>query len=1370
MRWLVTLLLLALVVAGGAYLLARDRVLTAVGLPVPAAAGPAESLALLDQYLKPDAVTALRVGPADKPLLDVRKAAGKWTQPGNWPLRESEVTAVVAALAGIRTRFAVEPLGDDPAKFGLAPGQTPVEVQATSGDKVLALKFGRPPADPGTPDFARPAYLRVDDRPEVVRLGADLLPLLTRPADVYRRRQLVTDADRVKVGDGARVPLLGDAYTAVTVSRTDGPGYTLKRLAPNPAPRRDADRPAGEAAVPVNDLAAAWLLEYDAGGVGPTVAAPVKDRPDPAKLKAVLAGVPDLWADRFPENPKDTGLDAPSRTVTLTRADGRSLVVQVGNVSRSVSKTEPAPPPQFGAPPTPPKTTTEEYRFARLKDNPLVFELRADKLTDLFADPADLRDDKLARFGSDDVTALTVARKGEPPLTLSRKRGNKDAEVEADKADRWLIGDKPAETSKVTELLDALARLEAKKDDRLDGLDAAKLAEQGITPDSTKLTLTVQAKPAEGDPQPPARTVTLLVGKDDAAKKKLAVRVDGVERVSLVDDAPLKLIDRPAFAYRGRRLFEVGDAKLETVTVTKDGGPAFALGGGPKWTLTQPLATPADEAKAGQLAGDLGRLEAVEFVDDAPKPEDVDAKYGLAKPKYTVALGFAGKPQTLEVGKPREGKQESFARLAGGGNVFSVPKSLVDALDAGAVGLLPLQLWSVPAESVTAVEVARADGERYTLKQPGDGWKLTGPFEAAAAFAEVQPLLAAVATVKAEKADSLTVEPRHGFDAPAVKLAITHKDGDKTAEKTLKIGAPTAPGATTRFARFDGPVFVVPDTILTEADKPALGRLTKNVLALDPDKLARVVVAGPAGATTLVKGKHGWAAEGAKFAVDAPTVTALVNTAARPPVARLVGYGPAVKWADLGLEQPEYTVTLTTAGDKPETHSLKVGKADAKGERPVRADDGPAAGVLLPRAADSLAKSTLDLADRTLLSFDPARLTQLTVATPAHLLNLARTPVGWELTPPNQHPADAAIVGELADRLAALRATKVAAFDPKDLAQYGLDVPAAELTVVAGDKPLSLAVGGSVGDDPADARYAAVIVPGKPVTVGVLPADLANRLLADPLAFRDRALAPKLAAADKLVLKRGDRTATFEKTDGVWKLTAPASADAESADLDDLVTALGDLRADELAADAPDDLGRFGLAEPAATLTLFAGGQEKLLLLVGVAGRDGKRVYAKVAGGPLVGLLDPATSDKVRGEFRKRQVFADLDPAKAEVLTVSTERGTFSLRKQGAGWGPDVDAAAVTDFLAALASLKVERFAADGDADPKLFGLDTPGRVVVVAMKGAGPKTLQLGGPVGGSDGKRVYARLPDRPGVFELGEAATATLTKERPAFAAKK
>ena len=81
MRWLVTLLLLALVVVGGVWLAARDRVRTAVGVPDPSpAAAPAESFAVLDQYLRPEKVQKLEVkAPGHPPLTLTRNPDGSWS-------------------------------------------------------------------------------------------------------------------------------------------------------------------------------------------------------------------------------------------------------------------------------------------------------------------------------------------------------------------------------------------------------------------------------------------------------------------------------------------------------------------------------------------------------------------------------------------------------------------------------------------------------------------------------------------------------------------------------------------------------------------------------------------------------------------------------------------------------------------------------------------------------------------------------------------------------------------------------------------------------------------------------------------------------------------------------------------------------------------------------------------------------------------------------------------------------------------------------------------------------------------------------------------------------------------------------------------
>lgn len=1436
MRWFITLMLIGLVAAGVFWLAAGDRVLTAVGVrPAEAPTSASPSLTSIDQYLQPEKILRLQVGPPEQPTLTLsRNADGTWSQPGNWPLRETEVAELISAITTLRTRFAVIPLPNTSAEtlktYGLDPSQKPidvkVDVRTDAGSKGLTMRFGRPEVSADSA-FVRPCYVRVDDLSEVVKLGPDIYPVLARSPEVYRRRQLFPDAERVKLTGAepppnpmqpapppqtGRVAIPGNLLGSLTVERTDAMGtgekptptkYTLSRTAPNPEPRRDPDRNGGEPSISANRLAQSWVLDLPEGDKST-----IRDRIDPVRLKGILTAIPDLWVESFVNKPEAaTGLDKPSRTVTVTRTNGKAVVLLVGNVSRTVNRTEDRPPPPpFGAPPPPPKVTIEEYRYARLKDNDLVFEIRSDKLGDLFADPQELRDSALARYEAGDVTELTVAVKGKPPVKLVRKKGNKDAVRDDDRQDRWYVGDLLAESSKVTELLDQLSRLEAKgKNQLIDLPNPAKLKELDLEP-PTVVTVVVQPKVAEGESALPARTITYQVGKDDVEKKKLAVRVAGWERVNLVDDAVAKLIDRPTLAYRGRRLFDTAELTLESVAVLKDGVASMTLAPrtrpapeiGKVWAIKAPLTTDADETKAAQLTGDLSRLEVVEYIDDSPKPEDLEKKFGLTKPRFTINLTFTGpgaKPQQLQIGANREGKPEAYARLNGTGSVFTVSKTLVDSLDAGAVALLPLQLWATTTDRVTAVEVKRPQGnwETYKLTQAGAQWQLSGPFSATASFAEVQPLLAAAASLKAEKYESLTDDPKYGLDKPMLKLTISTKESkpgpagqppvESVTTRMLLIGNLTAPGAMTRYARLDGAnspaIFVIPDALAKEADKPALAWLDRTLLSVDPAQVNKVQITGtaPDQAVTLNKDDKGtWTAEGSAFTVDTPIVMALVGTAARPPVVRLAGYGPGVKWADYGLEPPALTLTLTVkGGDKPATHTLKLGKTEPNGERYVRIDDGPAVGVLAPRAGEMLARSKLDFADRTLLTFDPATLAGIVRVQGPETLELSQNGTNWDIVKPTKQKADRLGLEDLAEQLSRLRAVRVAAFNPPDLDKpYGLKTPAAKVTLkLTGTPPEQvLAIGNPV--DPAKPngdRFALIEGVKGGSTVGVLPAGLVRRLLGEPTTFRDRTLA-RFIDADKLTLVRGDRTVTFAKVNGTWKMTSPVAVDAEQADLDELVNALAGLRADELVADKPADLKRFGLDTPEAKWTVSSGDRDVLTLLIGAKEKDGPRVYARLDKGDLVALLDPTLSQRVLGEYRKRAIFPDVDASQLESLVITAGSGNFLLQKGPEGWkdpakpAETFDPAKVTETLATLAGLKAERFVADKDAKLALYGLEKPSRVIVFAPKGGGAKTLHIGGPVGSSGGKQVYARLPDQPTVFILSEADTAKLTRDRAGY----
>jgi hypothetical protein len=1442
-------------------------------VPPPTETPDLGTAAVLETELMPSHLKRIELRPrpdADLLVLDAAKP-GQWMMPGNWPLRQGEVEELVARLGDLRSRFRPVPLPADAdlKPFGLADGQSPASVllQTTDG-KTFRLRFGRPEVSRIDDPFATPTYVRLDDRAEVLRLGPDLMDLLRRPREDYQRRQLFPQTERVKLADApppppGRTPQSPEGVAVLPVAQSvtvHGPAgtYQLDRVQPV------LTGEPSDAGLPTDRLGDAWRLR-----------APVTDRADPAKLRTALAVVPELWVERFVASgdklprretafdaeelvhdpigwsadlvtaitdlvrlgPAEaaradrwllrwTGLQRPKRSVQVS-VGGEPVTLEIGKVARvNVIKGPPPPPPAnpFQPPPPPTPDVREEFRFAKLADNPQVFEVRSDRLGDLFVPPAELRDPVLVRFRPTDARRLEIGH-GSERIVLER----------GDKEDQWRLVEPIkalADGPKVTDLLTKLAGLRAEGADVIDpkGDDLKRL---GFEPKSTasvtlSYRLEVPGQPRKGeDDRRPTRTVAFTFGKhedkksengkpDDSEaallsredrKAKLYVRTSDRPRVNAVeddvtkDDALSKLVVRPALAYRGRRLFDFLPTQVGEVAVQR-GGEQYQLRQAKPgdWSLAiGPLSgLSVDAGKAGQLADELSRLEVAEYVTDKPEPKEL-ADFGLSPPALTATVRFYDPnrpPRTVLVGKQRPGKADYFAKLPDSPGVFAVPAGVHTALDQTALAYRPLQLWQSSPEELVAVKVERRGGESYELKHAGPAWRIEGPFSAPADRAELDPLLTAVAAARAEryeanKADDLK---RYGLDQPTLRLTVTapERKPDGTAgaarDHTLLIGSPAVPEVSGHFAKLAdaGGVFVVGAGV-TAADKPALDLLDRRLLGSDdafgPPELQGFQTAnGPGGPVKLTRAGPAWTVElaGAAVPADREAAAALQRRFGRLTAVRFAAYGDKVDWGRYGLNPPAQTLTVTLAapGGAPAAHTLALGKPveDVPGDRYARLDNGPGVAVLAAGVVAELTRPALDYADRTLLKFDGSELTRLHRKGTVGELELTRAAEGWKLAKPLALPADQPTMEDLADRLGSLRAQKVVAWGASDLKPFGLDQPAATIELQAGPTTKVLKLG-KPADDPASGdRYA--LVEGSPA-VGVLPGALAKRLVAEPIQFRDHTLVGVRAEIDKAQLERGDRKATFTKTDDLWKMTEPLAADAEQADLDAFVNRLAKLRADEFVADKPPDLKPYGLDRPEVRWRLSAGGKEVLGLLVGdrekTPGPAGPRRYAKLATGELVFLLDPATTARVEGEYRKRSLSPTIDASQVETLAVNGSGGSFVLRKTGPTWevqgmpGRAVNAERVNETLAALANLKVERFVLDKGADYKLFGLE-PAKGTVVATSRSGVFTLQTGNREGNGPG--VYARVPEpgRSDVFTLSAADAAKINRELTAYAAGK
>ncbi len=1361
-----TLVLVLLAAAGATLLLLKLPLPSWVGLgsPPPARTGDTvASAALKDISTAP--INHIEIKSGERQVVLDRGADGEWTMPGRWPARRAEADALAKTLGDLHSRFEPSrPAGEPPdlGKFGLDKPALTVTVRA--GDKDHKLEFGE--ATPGKDEnsFERPTWLRIDGGLEVLRLAPGLVAALDRPADYYQQRRL---------------------FPAERVAKQEGSAEKVERLAAKSLDVEDKRKEGGTGPYALLRAGDGWDLSK-----------PVRDRTDPERLGNVLGAVPDIWAEQFVPRPfKDLaeyGLKDPEQTLTVTRPGGGTVTLLIGKLSPTVRERKiPAPAPQPGMPfQPPPMTVKEEYRYAKLRDNDQIFEIKVDRLKDVFVPAKELRDTKLARFKPEDARRLEVKYAGQDVVLV------KDKDKDAWRLESPIKAD--AETTKVTELLDKLSSADVHDADMIDSADAKAYGfDDPAKVGSIKLT--VEEEKGEGAARKKeTRTLSFALGKDDPAAKKLYVRTDDWPRINAIDDSLVSLAKRPALAYRGRRAldFAIGDvAKVEvkrpgeTVVLERDKG---------EWKLRAPAAADADAGKVSTLAGGLGSLEATEYVKDNAQEKDLES-YGLTKDALSVKLTFdeaSKKPaQTLLVGKAVPDKpNEFYAKLESGTSVFAVTKAVHDSIDQDSLSYRPLELWRVTAADVTGLRVKKAGEDEYRLTRKDSAWQVGGPFEASALPAIVTPMLNEVAAPRAEKYVAAKAAPdklkEYGLDDPQLRVVVV-TDKPEAKERTLLVGKAAAdPGR--RYAKLaEGEaVFEVGDKLTAALDRGALDLLDRQLLTLDPKAVDRLESKGGAEPLVLARQGDAWQVTESPaktaFAADAAAVDGVLSAWSHLQALHFAAYGPKADLAKYGLDKPAATVTVTVQppavdGKKPpkQVHTLALGKAveGSAGERYARLDEGPGVAVLPSFSAGEFTHTYLDFVDHSLLKFDAAAFTGIKRQAGADALEVVKKGE-WQVIKPADRKADEKTMQQLAERLSALRAVRVAAYPAKDLKAFGLDTPAAVITLqLAGDKAAApvLKIGKAVDEKDAAARppdrFAQVEGSS---AVAVLSGPLAELLLAPPIRFRDRAIA-QFADADKIALDRGPRKATFANIDGTWKLTEPVAAAAEQGDIEEFINAVARLRADEMVAEKPADLKPYGLDKPEVTWKFLSGTKEVLNLVVGAADKAGRRRYAKLAGGDVVFLLDPPTTARVLAEYRSRNVWAaPLDAAQVESVRYGYERNPFTLDKVDGQWevggkaGEAVKVQAVNDALDALSRLRLERYVLDKGADPKLYGLEPPVLTIEVRTRD-GKRSLEIGRTEGES--KRYYARVPDkdRSDVFVISETDGARIVRDLAAFTEK-
>lgn len=408
--------------------------------------------------------------------------------------------------------------------------------------------------------------------------------------------------------------------------------------------------------------------------------------------------------------------------------------------------------------------------------------------------------------------------------------------------------------------------------------------------------------------------------------------------------------------------------------------------------------------------------------------------------------------------------------------------------------------------------------------------------------------------------------------------------------------------------------------------EPEVSTENRVFAGLESADIQEMIVTSAGGeATTLRK-------EGETWQIVAPIttpaaaaeVTAMTGALSQMDTVRVVDEQPT-DVASYGLAPARVSVQFTSKDSKPSGRLLIGERSPTGAGMYAKREDQPRVFLIAEFQGGSFDKSTFDLRDKTVVNFDRGQVNALEVERGGQKMTFARKDNDWTMTAPVTAYADFGTVESVVQQIQNLQMRSVAAEQPtpEDLKKFGLERPAATVTLGLGSARATLAVGGAATDATVYVRDLS-----KPVVVTV-DNTLVEELKKEADDFRRRDLFEFRAFnATTVEVTRGGQKVVFERVKGAdsaqdtWRRTSPTAGDVDRAKMDALLSGLADVRA---TAFRPSTAGT-GLDSPALTLVVkFEEGKRENSASFG---RSGAGTFASVPNQPGAAVIDAEKLDE----------------------------------------------------------------------------------------------------------------------------------------------
>ena len=413
----------------------------------------------------------------------------------------------------------------------------------------------------------------------------------------------------------------------------------------------------------------------------------------------------------------------------------------------------------------------------------------------------------------------------------------------------------------------------------------------------------------------------------------------------------------------------------------------------------------------------------------------------------------------------------------------------------------------------------------------------------------------------------------------------------------------------------------------TPAEDPSASKLEKVFAGLQSDKIDEIRVNAESGDSTLLKkDKDGWhIAEPLMSAAQDSEANGIASALAQVDVARVIDENPA-NLVDYGLGAPRLEIDFKAAGDKT-YRKLFIGQKSPTGANLfAKRNDDKRVFAIAAFQEQTFNRSTFELRDKTVIRLDRDKIDHVEIAADNKTIELAKTGTDWKIVKPIQAVSDAAITEGLIGKVQTAQMKSIVTDNASaaDLKKYGLDKPAASITLSLGSAKATLLIGGKSGDGAVYAKDAS-----KPVVM-TLDATFADDFKKGADDYRKKDLfAFRAYDTTRIELTRGKDTVAFDKIKGAkpededkWR-RAGARADTDKEKMSVFLARLESLRAMSFVETA----AKTGLDSPAMTVyAKFDDGKKEERVTFG---KSGDAVYAGRPGEPGAAKINPTEFDEI---------------------------------------------------------------------------------------------------------------------------------------------